>query len=97
MLSFNNLLGACGTAGYEQEAESILQDMLRVQLRPDGFSYLNMIKANGHKSAKEAERWFSTALSARVNVDTGMFNAVSWAMSRQPLTYASLCLRDLRS
>ncbi|CAE7681337.1 unnamed protein product [Symbiodinium necroappetens] len=76
ILSFNSFLGACGTAGYEQEAESVLQDMLTAQLRPDGFSYLALIKAHGHKSAKEAERWFSVALSARVNVDTGMFNAV---------------------
>ena len=58
ILSFNSFLGACGTAGYEQEAESVLQDMLTAQLRPDGFSYLALIKAHGHKSAKEAERWF---------------------------------------
>ena len=75
-LSFNSLLGACGTAGADREAESVLQDMVNAELRPDGYSYLALIKASGHKSGKQAEHWFATAVSARVQVDTGMYNAV---------------------
>ena len=60
----------------DSEAELVLQQMVTAQLQPDSYSYLALIKAASNKSGQEAERWLSTAISARVNVDTGMFNAV---------------------